>query len=299
MSAYQKQSITILATIGTTPAVLTEAVYTLVKIDKVRVQAIHYITTTEGQEKINIQLLNPKTGKLKLLFEDLDIPFNEYPTVEKYIPELNGIPLADIRNRREDEVFASTLISVLKKLTTEDQPPVIGLLSGGRKTMSAHMHSAFQLLGRHQDKMIHVLVSPEYEKPGFYYPTNDYKNQDSIIDIVESPYVQLRNLIKPPLNYDLPFNKLVKSAAERLAGSQSRIQSLTFIVKKKRVYINDNPNPIEITARPYSILLFFAFMNKKYGDIQNLSIVDIQQNDEYVHIFEEIYKFITNKKYHY
>jgi CRISPR-associated protein (TIGR02584 family) len=286
-------SITLLATIGTTPAVLTEAFYALVKYEKVHIAAIHYLTTTGGQEMIEKELLDPKTSQLKLLLEDLEIPVDLYPRVKGYIPELNGNKLSDIRNREEDEAFATTLLSLLKKLTEDGEPPVYGLLSGGRKTMSAQMHSAFQLLGRTCDKMIHVLVAREYEIRGFYYPKKNEHSTDKIIDVVQSPYVQLRHLIKPPLDFELPFKELVKSAAERIAGSQSRIHTLFFKLNDKKLYINDNPTPITFSNRPFSILLFFASLNKKYGNIQKISLSTIQQNKNYMKLFENLYVLVS------
>jgi CRISPR-associated protein (TIGR02584 family) len=70
------------------------------------------------------------------------------------------LPLADIRNRRDSETFLELILRVLWEKTSDPNTAVHCSLAGGRKTMSTYMALVMQMLGREQDKLYHVLLTP-------------------------------------------------------------------------------------------------------------------------------------------
>lgn len=298
------QSISLVATIGISPAVLTEAYYTLHQEKRLLPKKIIIITTQTGREKIRKELLDSATGQMSPLFRDLKVSLDSYPEISVKVPECDGVEITDIRNKSEDEAFASLLISELRNLTHDDANPVYGLLSGGRKTMSAHLHSVFQLMGRPQDRLIHVLVPPEYEVAKFYYPQNGkyiesngrrIHSGDARIEMVESPFIALRNLIKPPLDFSRPFSELVMVARKRLGGSQYPVKSLFIDLSSRQIFINDNEKPVRLSPRPLSIFAFFAFLNVVTDKVCAFSYRSLSENIELLDLLMAFYKFITNK----
>ncbi|MFU8861975.1 MAG: CRISPR-associated ring nuclease Csm6 [Cyclonatronaceae bacterium] len=295
-------AVTLIATIGTTPAVLTEAIYALYTGYKQKIATIIILTTQAGKMKLDEELFDAGNGALGRLYRALNLGMDEYPQIKTIIPEFEGRKLADIRNKAEDEVFASALLGILRNCTQDTEIPVYGLLSGGRKTMSAHMHSAFQLMARPKDKLIHVLVQPRYEIPGFYFP--EAQNEDkatgdaaetlpAVIEVVESPFIPLRNLVKPPLDFNKPFSELVETAHKRLAGNQYPVRSLFIDLDKRVIYLNDYEKPVSIPPRPLSLLSFFAYLNAENDTIYPLSYRNLVSDNRMLEILKLFYARIT------
>lgn len=304
MNKYKKP-ITLIATIGMTPAVLTEALYVLYKEYQVKVSKMIIITTQLGNDKLNDDVLNSKKGALLKLWQQLELNMGDYPSIQIEIPQINGQDLVDIRNKKEDEAFATRVLQVLYNEIKNNSNHVYGLLSGGRKTMSAHLHSAFQLLGRPDDKLLHVLVHPDYEIRGFYFPQEgltlrneqkeiEFNASEVQIEVVECPFIPLKDLIKPPLNYDKPFPVLVEEAVTRLRGNQNKITSLYISVKKREIILNDAVEPIKIPPRPLSLLILYAVLNIKTNQEYSMSYRDLVKNDELLRLNVEIYGVVTN-----
>ena len=300
----QTERITLVASIGISPAVLTEAFYVLFKERNLLPEKITILTTGTGRNIIDKELFHPGHGKMGALMHELRIPMDRYPAIQVIVPELNGQAIMDIRNKEEDEIFASKLIEVMRSLTKDGTVPVYGLLSGGRKTMSAHMHSVFQLMGRQEDRLIHVLVDPLYEVKDFYFPGdylvtdadgNKRNARDATLELVESPFIALRNLIRPPLDFTRPFSELVLSARKRLKGNQHAVTSLYVNLSERRIFINDKEIPINLPPRPLSLLAFFAFLNHSCDKICPVSFRTISENPLLLELMESLYKFITNK----
>lgn len=56
--------------------------------------------------------------------------------------------------------------------TSDDDNRVFASIAGGRKSMGAMLHSVMGLLARSDDKILHILVSPPWDRiGGFLYPT--------------------------------------------------------------------------------------------------------------------------------
>lgn len=206
------------APIGQTPAVLTEFVYQTFKNEGSMPQRVFVPTTSHGEATLRATLLGDgsllEAGSRTVvrnawadLCAALDRPV---PPIEiQVIRDAAQEPLYDIRDGQQDQAFAALAYREMRELTLDpDGFRVYALLSGGRKTMSAHIMNAFSALARKQDRLFHILAgSPEMEKPDFFFPINDETQKLHLIE-VEVP--RLRGLLRTSLYREGAFPEELK-----------------------------------------------------------------------------------------
>ena len=163
----------LLAVVGLSPQVITETLFALHQQNR-HVDAIHVITTRQGKEMINANLLSHKDGEYFKYLREYDIGSGsvdfDFDHVHAVTDE-NGIEIDDIEGEEESEWLLKKSLELTFQLTKNPNTTVYFSIAGGRKTMSACLMLAAQLYGRPQDRVYHVLVSPEFESSrDFYYP---------------------------------------------------------------------------------------------------------------------------------
>ncbi len=282
----QSKPITLVATIGSSPAVLTEAVYALHQKKMWPVTEIEIITTNHGAGKIKEGLYGSGGNWINLCRELGIDPFSiKIPTLHELKPVIDesGTPLEDIRNRKEDQVMAAHIQQVIRRHTLNQEKRVFALLSGGRKTMSSHLMSAMQLFSRRDDRLLHILVSEPFEDiREFYFPSKksrklqrktvdgtiigEYDAKDAQIDLIDIPFIRLRPYLENRISYAKPFDALIAEADEKLLTSESfpvRSLEVAFDGKKSCLYINGREHACKLEPRHLSIMAFLIWMNKK------------------------------------
>ncbi|MEQ1526015.1 MAG: CRISPR-associated ring nuclease Csm6 [Gallionella sp.] len=164
----------LLAVAGTTPQILTETIYALSQAKPPFVPTeVHVVTTSEGAHRIHLQLLDEKTGKFHALCRDYklrDITFTASHI--KVLIDSQGNPLQDIVSPQDNEQAADQIVAWLRGFTQDADCAIHACLAGGRKTMGFYLGYGLSLFGREQDRLSHVLVSPEFEshREFFYKP---------------------------------------------------------------------------------------------------------------------------------
>ncbi len=185
---------------GQTPQIITETIYALNnQTPPIHPNEIIVITTSEGS-KVAKQFLEGQ-GILRKLCEEYNIP--EFKIRYEVPHYKDGVPVYDIRTSEDNEIMANLIHELIKNLSKDQDTELHCSIAGGRKTMSFYLGAALQLYGRLQDKLYHVLVSPEFEtnKNFFYKPkqdvdikTNDGRiinTRDAKIEIAELPFIRL------------------------------------------------------------------------------------------------------------
>jgi CRISPR-associated protein Csx14 len=244
----------LLAVTGLTPQILTETLYALHQQDQA-VQAIHVITTREGKEQINACLLSPTDGQYYRYLREYGIfPSSIHFGTENVhvVKSRNGIEIDDIADEEDNERLLELCLSLTFQFTRDPGTAVFFSIAGGRKTMSACLMTAAHLYGRPQDRVYHVLVSPEFESNrDFFYPPRksmaielaDRKGERYVketryarISLISVPFVSVRERIvddllkepqdpptlmlsvireeQPSLTVDLPAGKLIFKGRE-------------------------------------------------------------------------------------
>ena len=163
----------LLAVVGLTPQVITETLFALHQQGR-RVDAIHVITTREGKEGINARLLSSGDGYYYRYLKEYGIDPATIAFGADHIHTVtdnNGIELDDIAGEEENEWLLEKCLELTFHLTQSADTAVFFSIAGGRKTMSACLMIAAQFYARPQDRVFHVLVSPEFESNrDFFYP---------------------------------------------------------------------------------------------------------------------------------
>ncbi|MCK9174762.1 MAG: CRISPR-associated ring nuclease Csm6 [Desulforhopalus sp.] len=200
----------LLALSGLAPQVITETLYCLHQQGRM-VDEIHIITTLSGKELLLSQLLGEGGGQYFRFCKEYKIDVGKITFTERniHIPcGENGKPLTDIFTGEDNEHLLSLTTELTRTLTAERSNIVYFLIAGGRKTMSSCLTLAVQLYGRRQDRLFHILVSPEFESnPGFWYPPVQEKmmkvktcdghfcrksSSDAELYLIPIPFISLR-----------------------------------------------------------------------------------------------------------
>jgi CRISPR-associated protein Csx14 len=203
----------LLAVCGISPQVITETLYALHQQGRM-VDAVRILTTSEGKDRCLSQLFRGGDGALYQLLDEYGISRESVEFSVQSVRAINdsdGNELKDITNENDNELFLRACMEEAFTLTQDPDTSVYFSLSGGRKTMSACLATAVQFYGRPQDRLFHVLASPEFERSQeFYFPRNppkeivlkdsagkDYRKstKHAQISLISMPFVSIREHI--------------------------------------------------------------------------------------------------------
>ncbi len=166
----------LLSVCGLSPQVITEAIYGLFHEGR-QVHAVHVITTRQGKDRLYSGLFDPAYRRINHLLADFGLTPDNLDFSQANIHALKnstGIEINDIISPEDNEVLLQTCLELAFRLTRQPDTAVWFLVAGGRKTMTSCLTLAAQLYGRPQDRILHVLVSPEFEScRDFWYPPRD------------------------------------------------------------------------------------------------------------------------------
>lgn len=207
----------LLALCGLSPQVITEALYALFHEGK-QVDAVHAITTRQGKERLFTGLFDPEQPRLDSLMNDFGLTVADLDFSPANIHTLHnkgGMEIDDIITPEDNEELLRLCLNLTFRFTREPDTAVWFLVAGGRKTMTSCLTLAAQLYGRPQDRIIHVLVSPEFEGcRDFWFPPrrpetvelrdskgNPYwkESRCAEIHLITIPFVSVRDQLKQEL----------------------------------------------------------------------------------------------------
>lgn len=202
----------LIASIGTSPGVLTNAVWALAhQTVPVIPDEVVVLMTKDGKESLRRALFEEGVWEAMLsdmrrekLDTDGKLVFGEASI--HMIPDRKGNEIDDLRTGDDNLRAADFMLGELRKYTEDSGTELHVSIAGGRKTMSALLFSCMSLLGREQDKVYHVLLPPALEggvTPTFYYPKRGttytarvtgkkHKAKDLQCELFEVPFVRMR-----------------------------------------------------------------------------------------------------------
>jgi hypothetical protein len=195
----------------------------------------------------------------------------------------SGKPLEDIRTQEDNAAAADFICNFLRDITADENTSLHVSIAGGRKTMGYYLGYALSLFGREQDKLSHVLVSPQFENsPQFYYPTPyecgiDVRVGDKTltldarkaeVSLAEIPFVRLRHgQPRELLIGHSSFSQAVQAAQQSFAPP-----NLILTIEKRQVQAGDTS--FHLPPNEFALLLQFAQVI-----IQNKHVYALQKND--------------------
>lgn len=254
------------AVCGLSPQILTETLYALAVTTRPAFvpTEIHLLTTREGAHRASLTLLHPETGQFHKLCKDYGLPEIAFDADHIHVVKgLDGEALDDIRSPADNERLADFITQTIADLTQDPKAALHVSMAGGRKTMGYYAGYALSLFGRKQDRLSHVLVTPDYEgNPDFYYPTPDsrviYTRDKRPLDcaqakitMAEIPFIRLREDIPARLlKGKSGFNETI-AAAHRLSDPPR------LVIDRKARQLQANGLPVKL---PDILLAFYLWI---------------------------------------
>lgn len=254
----------LVAVLGASPAVLTETVWALAREQPpVIPDIVVTVTTTTGASTLDRQLRTPRQDwRNRTVWQALRSTVLgkgcardprltlEAPVVIAAAEPATGTTrhLDDIRTAADNAAAAETILTAVRRFTTDPDCRVVGLLAGGRKTMGALLHAALSLAGRPGDRLLHVLVNEPFDHPQltppFWFPGQPGAKEHAAaegapvpqvaarIDLAEVPLVALGELISAQTGRTpATFASLTRAADAALAGAQAATVPLQVAFK--------------------------------------------------------------------
>jgi len=300
----------LLCVAGATPQIITETLWALMKKGE-RIDEVRVITTTTGRDQCIKLLLDETEGKFYRFLRDFpeagDIKFDER---KFYVlnNKATGMPsefdweedrLRDILDDTDNGKAANQICEIVRQITENEDVRIHASVAGGRKTMSLYLMTAMQLFGRKDDKMSHVLVSPEVESnPFFFYKTpkpenifvkdfqsgelkplkkadgNQYTTDDAEIYSANIPFIRLRGIGSAMLD------KSVENYAEIVRQAQENLESLSLRINLKNSLVKIGRKTVRLEPQQFFVYVLFAFLRlKNRGKEGFLQPEEIDLND--------------------
>lgn len=200
MDETDKEYYNLIATIGMTPAVVTEVIWKL---------AVH---PTQPRYPASVTLICTYPGLLewgkKMDKSGVWKQFCREVLDDEYLkPKMAPLTrqesmIDDISSRLDDKSLAAACFDLVSRYTEDEMLPLVASVAGGRKTMSSHLHAAMNRHGRRQDRLVHTLVARELEgRQDFYYPQT-LEDSDQVL-CVDIEFFPLRALLEHEALKDL------------------------------------------------------------------------------------------------
>ena len=277
----------LLATVGTSPAVLTETVWALAHPARADAgpivpDEVVVLTTLRGKVAIESQLLAPDGAwpRLVAALERDGLPVaGKLAFGEASIRLLDHEKafLEDIRTSEENESVADLFLREIRGITEAPQTRLYASIAGGRKTMGALLLSCMSLLGRDGDHVLHILVNEPFDSrldPPFYFPEPKAKHvfvdpatktpktlraSDARLDLIDLPFVKMRGWYQDKFRSLPPrYSDLVRAAQSVGPAATALRPMLKFDFRNGVLFADDTPvrlSPAEFLVLAIDVLV--------------------------------------------
>ena len=225
----------LIATVGASPAVVTETLWALMNPqahggrERFVPDMVHILTTEHGRNLVDHFALEER---IRTLYDQHE---EQPPALVCEVPVLaDGTMINDIRTQEENIAYADQLTRIVRDYTADEGNVVHMSIAGGRKTMTSYGHTAMIFFGRPRDALSHVLVEPPVLEtcPDFWWPGQPeaivydrLKNPVSTsvnavkVDLVETPFPRLRYLLPEEELFpggEISYARIVQQVQEAL-----------------------------------------------------------------------------------
>lgn len=284
------QDTVLVTTIGTSPSVLTSTVWALAQQEGLLPHRIVVLTTRLGRELLLKQVFTgvPEFGG-STVWESLcqtlesdgfDLAGKlEFAPEPAYLRVFTATPpgkrtpeeLDDITSQMENERVADAMLEALRGVMA-DGTRVVASIAGGRKTVSALFYACVSLIGRDDDRIIHVVVNEPFDrtglKPPFFFPgqqcsplvATDGRTvaaHSAKLSIINVPFVPLAKLFMREFRRTpARFSTLV--ADYREAGQHQSPAEFQLTVHRRRAEIEVNGVLVALGPREHLLVLLLA-----------------------------------------
>ena len=276
MQQNSKRTI-LIAGMGTSPAVLTNAVWALAHQKKPVVpDEIVVLITKNGKGLLQRELIengvwSEMLTELKREKIDIDgrLVFGE--TSIRTIPDACGNEIDDLRTGEDNLRAADFMLAQLRQYTEDAGTELHVSIAGGRKTMSALLFSCMTLLGRESDKVYHILLPQALEffgaTPTFYYPKRGatytakltgkkHKAKDLQCELFEVPFVRMRGWYQDKFKTIPPSYRTLISRVQEVAPPAVAYPDLE--IDAWNGWVKVDGNAVAMSKSCFAMLLLLA-----------------------------------------
>ncbi|MFH0727036.1 MAG: CRISPR-associated ring nuclease Csm6 [Pseudomonadota bacterium] len=263
----------LLAITGLSPQVITETLYALNQMNR-PVHTIHVITTRLGKDRLLSELLDGGNGPYYRYLKMYCVPAEGVdfgPGNIHVVRDAEGAEIDDITDESGNTRVLGRCMELAFHFTRDPDSAVFFSIAGGRKTMGACLTLAAQMYGRPQDRLYHVLVSPEFESSRrFFFPPLEPEiielrnasgelyhksTRYARINLVHMPFFSIRAQLSPEI-LDHPRDpatlmlSLIRETTERL------------VVNLNEGKIRYRGAELDLNASRMALYAFFALLKK-------------------------------------
>ena len=246
------------------------------------VDGIRIITTRIGKAEINAHLMSPEDGAYHRFLKEYGVADATVEFSARHIITVSddhGVELDDIVTQDDSEKVLLACMEQAFELTREPDSTVYFSIAGGRKSMGACITVAAHCYGRPQDRMYHVLVSPEFESNrNFFYPPKASRLIELRNPVTGEPYHKETRYARITLAA-VPFFSIRAQLTDRMLKSPETPQVLMLsLVRDDRpeLVINLRERKLvwkgrEVDLRPawISLYAYFGLVKKQAVCVRN------------------------------
>ncbi len=283
----------LVALVGLSPAVLTETVYALAREDPDNLpDRIWVITTIPGKERINELLFRQEGWKalLKTLCnlygEDKikgKLRFGLASDCIRLIPDFTrNHDLEDVRSPADNDAVADFLLETLRGPSENADIRITASIAGGRKTMGALLLMAMSILGRFQDRVLHVLVSEPWERQAnFLFPDcpgvfadaqaeHFLNSAEAKVELAELPFLPLRYIFEKEIGQHAgSFHRTIARLRQRAASLEDEIETRCDLAEGM-LFVDGKQ--VRLTSKEFG--LFAAFAERAEKELEPFTSFD-------------------------
>ncbi|MBM4164574.1 MAG: TIGR02584 family CRISPR-associated protein [Lentisphaerae bacterium] len=236
---------------GVSPSVLTETLWALaLESPPVLPDRIVVLTTRTGRTALEASLFSGEEcgwSRLCAAFKRRGLPienklgFGLASDHVRIFPSANGTcDLDDIATSADNATAADFILRHLRAETDNSCTRVLASIAGGRKTMGALLMACMSLVGREQDRVLHVLVNPPYDTPldpPFLFPTGKDRHRTREgkpvivkpkVDLIDVPFVKMRGWYESAFKSAPPSYAALVRGFQRVAPPAANAPRLTL-----------------------------------------------------------------------
>lgn len=262
----------LLCVTGLSPQVVTEALFALVTQpgDGFPPTEVHVLTTTVGADLVQRQLLGPRGKVAELKSEQPSLAQTVFGPEQVHVLEREGKPLADIVTGEDNQAVANGIVSLVQSFAVDGDCAIHACIAGGRKSMGFFLGYAMSLVGRAQDRVSHVLVSPPFEgHSDFFFPSREPRmistadgrsvcTDQAVVSLAPIPIVLLADGLHSGLDAGRTFEELVN--LRQLSNGPVEV-----VVRPGRQAIVVNGVTIDLPVTDIAWYTFFAMLRLAAG----------------------------------
>ncbi|MBF0214035.1 MAG: TIGR02584 family CRISPR-associated protein [Magnetococcales bacterium] len=246
---------------------ITEALYVLMVRERSVVARISVLTSPEGADAVGNALLCGQVSPLERFCREYGFNRNRIGFVST---DIHAIWPRRTATGGPGMAAMDGLFERLAGWCGGEEMPVVACVAGGRKDMAVLFAQVFGLLARPDDRLVHLLASPEFENLAeFFYPPLQpsslavhrpghgvvfLNTAEARVEMIDIPFVRLRTLLDEETRRGVISLESARNRVQREVESLNPSLRIDIGHRVVRYHGSETLLP----PKEFAVLLFFA-----------------------------------------